>query len=42
MAESIALPRLGVNARGLGSAHAFIHACMHRAATLAVGVNDRL
>jgi hypothetical protein len=42
MAESIALPRLGVNAWGLGPAHAFIHACMHRAATLAVGVDDRL
>lgn len=42
MAESIALPRLGANARGLGPAHAFIHACMHRAATLAVGVDDRL
>jgi hypothetical protein len=42
MAESIALPRLSANARGLGPAHAFIHACMHRAATLGVGVDDRL
>ena len=42
MAESIALPRLGANARGLGPAHAFIHACMHWAATLAVGADDRL
>jgi hypothetical protein len=42
MAESIALPRLGSNGRGLGPAYAFIHACMHRAATLAVGVDDRL
>ncbi|WP_413894184.1 nucleotidyltransferase family protein [Candidatus Skiveiella danica] len=42
MAESIALPRLGANARGLGPAHAFIHACMHWAATLAVGAEIRL
>ena len=42
MAESIALPRLGTNARGLGPAHAFIHACMHWAATLAVGADIRL
>ena len=42
MAESIALPRLGANARGLGPAHAFIHACMHWAATLAVGADIRL
>ena len=42
MTESIALPRLGANARGLGPAHAFIHACMHWAATLAVGADDRL
>jgi hypothetical protein len=40
MAESIALPRLSANARGLGPAHAFIHACMHWAATLAVGADD--
>ncbi|MBK7509312.1 MAG: nucleotidyltransferase family protein [Comamonadaceae bacterium] len=42
MAESIALPRLGANALGLGPAHAFIHACMHWAATLAVGAEIRL
>jgi hypothetical protein len=42
MADSIALPRLGANARGLGPAHAFIHACMHWAATLAVGADIRL
>jgi Uncharacterised nucleotidyltransferase len=42
MAESVALPRLGANARGLGPAHAFIHACMHWAATLAMGTDDRL
>lgn len=42
MAESIALPRLGPNALGLGPAHAFIHACMHWAATLAVGAEIRL
>ncbi len=42
MLESIALPRLGANARGLGPAHAFIHACMHWAATLAVGAEIRL
>jgi len=42
MAESIALPRLGANARGLGPAHAFVHACMHWAATQAVGAAIRL
>jgi hypothetical protein len=42
MAESIALPRLGANARGLGPAHAFIHACMHWAATLAWAWTIRL
>jgi len=42
MAGSIALPRLGATARGLGPAHAFIHACMHWAATLAVGAEIRL
>ena len=31
MNESIALPGLGANARGLGQVHALIHACMHRA-----------
>ena len=34
MEESIALPRLGSNARGLGPVHALIHACMHRAFNL--------
>ncbi len=42
LAESIALPRLAANARGLGPAHAFIHACMHWAATRAVGAEIRL
>jgi len=42
MADSVALPRLGANARGLGPAHAFIHACMHWAATQAVGADIRL
>jgi hypothetical protein len=34
MNESIPLPGLGSNARGLGPVHALIHACMHRAFNL--------
>ena len=34
MKESIPLPGLGSNARGLGPVHALIHACMHRAFNL--------
>jgi len=32
LASSISLPGLGARARGLGPAHAFLHACIHRAA----------
>ena len=42
MAESIALPRLGPGARGLGLVHACIHACVHRALNLSIGVDDKL
>lgn len=42
MAESIALPRLGPEARGLGLVHACIHACVHRALNLSIGVDDKL
>ena len=42
MADSIALPALGVNARGLGPVHACIHACVHRALNLSVGIPERL
>lgn len=39
---SIPLPRLAANARGLGSVHAFLHGCIHRAANMPQGVGDRL
>ena len=39
---SIALPKLGPNARGLGPVHAFIHACLHRAINVYTGIGDRL
>ena len=42
MAESIALPRLGPGARGLGLVHACMHACVHRALNLSIGVQDKL
>lgn len=42
MAESIALPKLGPDARGLGLVHACIHACVHRALNLSIGVDDKL
>ena len=42
MADSIALPKLAPNARGLGPVHALIHACVHRALNLSIGVGDRL
>lgn len=42
LAASIALPALGPNARGLGPAHALLHAAMHRASNLMIGVGDRL
>ena len=42
MADSVALPTLAPNARGLGQVHALIHACVHRALNLSIGVGDRL
>jgi hypothetical protein len=42
MRESIALPTLAPNARGLGLMHALLHACMHRALNLSIGLNDQL
>lgn len=41
-AESIPLPALAPNARGLAPAHALLHACMHRAINLYTGVGDSL
>lgn len=42
LAASIPLPGLGPHARGLCPAHAFLHACLHRAHYISVGVADRL
>ena len=42
MAESISIPALAPNARGLGSVHALVHACLHRAINLTNGVDDKL
>ena len=42
MVESIALPTLATNARGLGPVHALLHACLHRALNLSIGINDKL
>ena len=42
MADSVALPKLASNARGLGPVHAMIHACVHRALNLSIGVGDKL
>ena len=42
MADSVALPKLASNARGLGPVHALIHACVHRALNLSIGVGDKL
>ena len=42
MADSVALPNLAPNARGLGPVHALIHACLHRALNLSIGVGDKL
>ncbi len=42
MADSVALPALGANARALGPVHACVHACVHRAENLAISVPDRL
>lgn len=41
-AESVALNGLARAARGLGSVHACLHACMHRMADLSNGSGDRL
>ena len=37
MAESLPIPALAPNARGLGPVHALLHACIHRAINLAGG-----
>ena len=42
MADSVALPNLAPNARGLGVVHALMHACVHRALNLSIGVGDKL
>lgn len=42
LAESIALPGLAPNARGLSPCHALLHACMHRGINLYTGVGDSL
>ena len=42
MADSVALPNLAPNARGLGRVHALMHACVHRALNLSIGVGDKL
>ena len=42
MADSVALTRLAPNARGLGPVHALMHACLHRAINLSIGVGDKL
>ena len=41
-AASMALPKLGPTARGLGPVHAFVHACLHRAINVYTGIGDRL
>lgn len=42
MADSLPLPKLAPNARGLGPVHALLHACVHRALNLSIGVDDKL
>lgn len=42
MRESVAIPALGHNARGLGPVHAVLHAAMHRSRNLTNGIGDRL
>lgn len=39
---SIALPKLGADARGLCAVHALLHACLHRAINISAGIGDRL
>ncbi len=41
-AAAIPLPRLAPVARGLGPVHAFLHACIHRAVNLSLGMADSL
>jgi len=42
LVDSVAIPTLGPNARGLGPVHAMLHAAMHRSRNLTNGVGDRL
>lgn len=42
MGESLAIPQLAINARGLGPVHACLHACIHRALNLSNGMADTL
>lgn len=42
LADAVLLPMYGATARGLGPAHAFLHACVHRASNLQAGLGDRL
>lgn len=42
LAACLPLPRLAPTARGLGIAHACIHACLHRAGDLSNGAGNRL
>ena len=41
-AAAVPIPALGPHARGLGSVHALLLACMHRVASLPEGIADRL
>lgn len=41
-ADSIAIPPFHEHARGLGPAHATMHACLHRVMNLHMGAGDRL
>lgn len=41
-ADSIALSRLAADARGLSPTHAFLHACIHRAVNVYLGIGDGL
>lgn len=42
MEASVPIPTLGPNARGLGRVHAMLHAAMHRASNIEIGIGDRL
>jgi hypothetical protein len=41
-AGAMPLPAYGAGAHGLGPAHAFMHACVHRSSNLQAGLGDRL